>query len=71
MWCTRPSPICPPQYQSKRLAQQLAIALVQLLDQDCQAADDILHGLGIPTKDLTDQQRRLLEQLLQGTTGTD
>ena len=61
----------PTQYQAKRLTRQLAAALVQLLDEDCQTVEHILHGLGIPTKDLTDQHRRLLEQLLQGMTGTD
>jgi transcriptional regulator with XRE-family HTH domain len=55
----------PAQYQTKLLTRRLAGVLVQLLDQDCQTVEAILHGFGIPVTDLTAQQQRLLDQRLQ------
>jgi len=61
----------PAQHRAKVLAQNLVAAALQLLEQDCQTVEGVLQGLGLPIKNVSDEQKKVLSLLVARTKSSD
>jgi hypothetical protein len=55
----------PAHHPTTRLARDLLAAALHLLTQECQAAEEVLQGLGIDAKEHTQEPYKLLADALR------